>query len=404
MNARRKQQLIYLIADIISSELVWICFLGFRWMVYDGRVALLDDVLVPAFSFWRPLIVYPIVCVVVYYLSGYYLRPFQKPLWREFLRTFFAAIFISLLFFFVIVIDDPTENYRRYIVSLLVLFGLQFTLSYIPRLIITLLSRSIGVRQTHEVCSLEDVDKLDYDRILDIYKQRFANAADFEFYFVGDVDVDTLRPMLCKYLGALPTQKGHEKYRNISSRMRRGQYTCLFEKEQDTPNSLTLFLYHQKMKDNLRTSIQLSMLEQAMQMLYTETVREDEGGAYSVGVSASLRDYPEQQGIMQIVLPTAPDKRDRMMEVIEQGIKRICDEGPSEDNLQKIASDLQIEYQNVRNEEEVAGMIEAIKSGSSIRMEESEMVTYEDITYFLGMAMAALLIWELISLVLRRKM
>ena len=65
MNARRKQQLIYLIADIISSELVWICFLGFRWMVYDGRVALLDDVLVPAFSFWRPLIVYPIVCVVV---------------------------------------------------------------------------------------------------------------------------------------------------------------------------------------------------------------------------------------------------------------------------------------------------------------------------------------------------
>lgn len=160
MNARRKQQLIYLIADIISSELVWICFLGFRWMVYDGRVALLDDVLVPAFSFWRPLIVYPIVCVVVYYLSGYYLRPFQKPLWREFLRTFFAAIFISLLFFFVIVIDDPTENYRRYIVSLLVLFGLQFTLSYIPRLIITLLSRSIGVRQTHEVCSLEDVDKL----------------------------------------------------------------------------------------------------------------------------------------------------------------------------------------------------------------------------------------------------
>ena len=160
MNARRKQQLIYLIADIISSELVWICFLGFRWMVYDGRVALLDDVLVPAFSLWRPLIVYPIVCVVVYYLSGYYLRPFQKPLWREFLRTFFAAIFISLFFFFVIVIDDPTENYRRYIVSLLVLFGLQFTLSYIPRLIITLLSRSIGVRQTHEVCSLEDVDKL----------------------------------------------------------------------------------------------------------------------------------------------------------------------------------------------------------------------------------------------------
>ena len=49
MNLRRKQQLIYLIADLISSELVWICFLAFRWMVYDGRTVLLDDVLIPAF-------------------------------------------------------------------------------------------------------------------------------------------------------------------------------------------------------------------------------------------------------------------------------------------------------------------------------------------------------------------
>ncbi|MBQ7180402.1 MAG: insulinase family protein [Bacteroidaceae bacterium] len=188
----------------------------------------------------------------------------------------------------------------------------------------------------HKRMLVEDVDKLNYDRILDIYGQRFANAGDFEFFFVGDVDADTLRPMLCKYLGALPMQKGHEKYRKISSRIRRGEHTCLFEKEQDTPNSLTLFLFHQKMKDNLRNDIQLSMLEQAMQMLYTETVREDEGGAYSVGVSASLRDYPEAQGIMQIVLPTAPEKRDRMMEVIYQGVKRMCEEGPSEDNLQKI--------------------------------------------------------------------
>ena len=116
---------------------------------------------------------------------------------------------------------------------------------------------------------VEDVDRIDYDRILEIYGQRFANAADFEFYFVGDVDADTLRPMLCKYLGALPVQKGHEKYRSISSRIRRGEHTCLFEKEQDTPNSLTVFLYHQKMKSNLRNNIQLSMLEQAMQMLYS---------------------------------------------------------------------------------------------------------------------------------------
>ena len=102
MNLRRKQQLIYLIADLISSELVWICFLAFRWMVYDGRTVLLDDVLIPAFSFWLPMLVYPVICLVIYYLSGYYLRPFQKPLWREFLRTFGSAIIISIIFSFFI--------------------------------------------------------------------------------------------------------------------------------------------------------------------------------------------------------------------------------------------------------------------------------------------------------------
>ena len=138
MTIRRKQQLLYVIADLLSSELVWICFLAFRWIVYDGRVGWLDSVLVPAFSFWRPLVVYPFVCLITYYLSGYYLRPFQKPLLREFIRTLFSAAVVALFFFFVIVIDDHAENYRRYLVSLGVLFGLQFTLSYIPRLAITL--------------------------------------------------------------------------------------------------------------------------------------------------------------------------------------------------------------------------------------------------------------------------
>ena len=150
----------YLIADLISSELVWLCFLIFRWMVYDGRVDFMRDALIPAFSFWLPLLVYPFICLAVYYMSGYYLRPFQKPLWREFLRTFFSAIIISLFFFFIIIIDDTVDSYNRYLVSLGVLFGMQFTLSYIPRLTITLLSRRRGILRTKVVHSMSEADLL----------------------------------------------------------------------------------------------------------------------------------------------------------------------------------------------------------------------------------------------------
>ncbi len=160
MTLRRKQQLLYMTADLISSELVWLCFLIFRWMVYDGRVNFMHDALIPAFSFWVPLLVYPFICLAVYYLSGYYLRPFQKPLWREFMRTFVSAAVISLLFFFIIIIDDEVDSYNRYIVSLGVLFGMQFTLSYIPRLIITLLSRRRGVLRTKTVHSMKEAQQL----------------------------------------------------------------------------------------------------------------------------------------------------------------------------------------------------------------------------------------------------
>lgn len=160
MDLRRKQQIWYFLADLISSELVWLCFLGFRWMVFEGRMELLEDVLIPAFDFRLPLIAYPLVCLTVYYLSGYYLRPFQKPLWREFLRTIVSAAVIALLFFFIIIIDDPTENYKHYLVSLSVLFSLQFVLSYIPRVTITLLSRRRGVLRTKTIHSMEEAKML----------------------------------------------------------------------------------------------------------------------------------------------------------------------------------------------------------------------------------------------------
>lgn len=160
MTLRRKQQLTYVIADLISSELVWICFLGFRWIVYEKWVDSLDEVLVPAFSFWPPLVIYPLVCLFIYYLSGYYLRPFQKPLWRELIRTLISAAIISLLFFFIIIIDDEVVDYTRYLTSLGVLFGFQFMLSYIPRLTITLLSRRRGVMRTKTVRTIAEAESL----------------------------------------------------------------------------------------------------------------------------------------------------------------------------------------------------------------------------------------------------
>ena len=182
----------------------------------------------------------------------------------------------------------------------------------------------------------EDLDRINYDRLLELYRERFANASDFEFFMVGDVNADSVAPLLAKYLGALPAKGKKEQYNIIEQKMHKGERECYFTKEQDTPNSLNVFLYHAPMKETMKSDILVDMLQQAMQMLYTETVREDEGGAYGVPVSGSISDYPEEVAIMQIVLPTAPEKRIAMTSVINNGIKEMMEKGPSEENLGKI--------------------------------------------------------------------
>ena len=66
MTAYRKHQLAYILVDILSSLLVWVAFLGFRWLVYEGKVFSVDTILVPIFDFYRPLVLYPLGCVVGY--------------------------------------------------------------------------------------------------------------------------------------------------------------------------------------------------------------------------------------------------------------------------------------------------------------------------------------------------
>lgn len=161
MSQRRKLQLAYICTDIFSSEVVWLCFLLFRWLVYEGKVFSVDTVLIPAFDFYPPLVLYPIGCLIIYYLSGYYLRVQRKRLTQEVITTFVSSVLIALIAFFIIVIDDQVEDYHRYVVSLAVLWGLQFIISYVLRLCVTLLIRRHATPMaTYTIHDEKDIDTL----------------------------------------------------------------------------------------------------------------------------------------------------------------------------------------------------------------------------------------------------
>lgn len=182
----------------------------------------------------------------------------------------------------------------------------------------------------------EDIDKINYDHMLQIYKERFADANDFTFFFIGDIDIETAKPLFEKYLGSLPILKGSEKYKDIDLRVSKGEIKNIFDKQQETPNAIELFIYHAPMEITLENFVKVDILKQILQMVFTETVREDEGGAYSVGVSSNLSEYPEKIGMLQIQLPTAPEKRTHMEEIIFKGLDDMIQNGPKAEDLQKV--------------------------------------------------------------------
>ena len=182
----------------------------------------------------------------------------------------------------------------------------------------------------------EDIDRINYDHMLQIYRERFADADDFTFFFIGDIDIPAAIPLLERYIGSLPVKKGSEEYKQIDLTISKGTITNVFEKEMETPNAIVAFVYHAPMQESQTNLMRVSILRQVLQMLFTESVREDEGGAYSVGVSGGMSTYPEQIATIQIQLPTAPEKRQRMTEIIYQGVEQICNEGPSAEQMQKV--------------------------------------------------------------------
>lgn len=172
-NKRKKQQLVYILVDLLSSILIWSSFLMFRWLICEGKIFSVDTILIPMFNFYTPLIIYPTGCLCIYYLSGYYLRPARKRYSREFKRTFISSLIITLGAFFCIIIDDPLTDYRYYFTSLVVLFVIQFAGCYIPRVLVTTIFRKLNrdKLRSYTIHTLDEINNFEQAHIKEPYDE-----------------------------------------------------------------------------------------------------------------------------------------------------------------------------------------------------------------------------------------
>lgn len=196
----------------------------------------------------------------------------------------------------------------------------------------------------------EMLDQLNLDRIIEMYKERYADASDFTFYLVGNVDLEKMKPMIAQYLGSLPAIQRKETFRDNNMDIANGNLEKVYAKEQQTPMATVFMLYSGKCKYDLRNDVLMSFLTQSLDMIYTEEIREKEGGTYGVNCFGSLDKFPKETMMMQIIYQTDPAKKDQLNGIINEQMKKMAAEGPSAEHLQKIKEYMLKKYKDNQKE------------------------------------------------------
>lgn len=195
----------------------------------------------------------------------------------------------------------------------------------------------------------EQLKRVNYNRIMHIYKELFANAANFKLILTGNININKLRPLLCQYIATLPSNNTKETIGTYEPKLVDGKKTYIFHKKQTTPTAITTIVIKGKMEYNNRNELLMDAIGQLLRIVYTEKVREDKGGTYSVQVSGDLQHHPNDEALLRIAFQTDPQKYNDLIPIVYKELEKMATEGPSQQDLDKVkAYELKVYNQVLR--------------------------------------------------------
>jgi zinc protease len=181
----------------------------------------------------------------------------------------------------------------------------------------------------------EDFDKINLDRSIQIYKERFANAADFTFLFVGSFDEDSIKPLLEKYIGSLPSSPAKENFKDLGIRPPSGKVEKVVTKGSE-PQSIVYMIFTAPASYNVKDNYILQSLADVMNIKLVEQLREKKGSVYGIRASGGLNKYPYSRSGFSISFPCAPENIDTLSKAAIDELKKIINNGISAEDLEKV--------------------------------------------------------------------
>jgi zinc protease len=181
----------------------------------------------------------------------------------------------------------------------------------------------------------EAVEKVDLDKALAIYKDRFADASDFTFVFVGNIDLDRLKQLAEAYLASLPTKKRKESWRDVKVYWPNGVKTKTVTKGSE-PKSLVVLTFHGNEKWSRDTENDMRMLGETLRLRLRQVLREDMGGVYGVQAGGMISRRPRQEYKFSVSFGCAPENVDKLEKAVFDEIKAMQKNGIDDDYILKV--------------------------------------------------------------------
>ena len=181
-----------------------------------------------------------------------------------------------------------------------------------------------------------ELKNVSYDRVLQIAKERTANAAAYTFTIIGNYDEATIRPLIEQYIASLPSKKKVEKAKKVDTDFK-GKVLNHFKHKAETPKAIAvMYWYSNNLPYNLENSIKATIAGQILSMEYLKKIREDASAAYTVGAAASMsRNDFDTEAYIMAQCPMKPEKADIANKILRDEVNamaKTCDA----DKLQKV--------------------------------------------------------------------
>lgn len=180
----------------------------------------------------------------------------------------------------------------------------------------------------------ELLQEADPGRIFEIATERFSDASDFKFFFVGNIDLETFRPLVEKYIGSIPSSNKKETWKDLNIGAPQGIVEKTVYRGQEE-KSIHYTVFHGSFDDSRKNMIMIDALAKILSTRLLEVIREDKSSVYSIGANPSVDRLPVPKYKVIIYYGTAPEKVNELQQAVFAEIRDIAENGPKDEDLKK---------------------------------------------------------------------